>query len=281
MKVYWLGKDNENRKYIKRYAAVYKTLVTDGNDIITVTDDEGKLAGFSALSVTPAKTEISFFLVLKEYRNKGYGRYMLGEIEKALRAADVKEVRAIIPGDPGYRALFSREGYDIFDGSKEYMVRYGAFRYSDTYSKHISGKDPRGARSLKDLSAGEMKLLGDFFKEKGIPSEGGLDKELSAVCIEDGKIKGFVLCEKKADNIIIDMIYSSKKELHEVINCFRLIDRIISEKGDEKKDILVSFAPDNERIREFTRLIAGDPVQISEITRETTALKSLEPEGHR
>ncbi|MCR5748378.1 MAG: GNAT family N-acetyltransferase [Lachnospiraceae bacterium] len=279
MKAYWLGPENEYRKNIKRYAAVYKTLVNKDNDVVVVTDDEKHLAGFSVLSSLGQMTDITFFYVIEEYRRKGYGRFMLSEIEDALRETDVEMLRAMLNEGYGYKELFLKEGYDFFPGAMEYVIRYGALRYSAMYRRHIAGKEAGKAKSIKDLNQSEKKLMSVFLQAMNIPVETGLDREYSIVSINNGKIEAMLLCEKAVNGIIIDVVYSARNDIKDVMSCFRLIDKILDSYGARKNDILLSFAVDGDKNREISRILVGDNAQIGEVRRESSYIKTIGGKG--
>lgn len=274
MRSYWISKKNKNRAFFKRYAAVYKTLLPENADIITVTDDDEKVCAFSALSVTPGFAEIEFFYVFEEVRGEGYGRFMLGEILKALKDNGIKMLRVVLPNYEGYGELFLDAGFDLFPGEREYVVNFGSLRYSPLYAKTISGKNPENAKSVSECSDKEKRVLSVYFKENDIP-EAGLDRDLSTAAFTEGELDAVILCEKKKEGIMIDYLHNNRSKLKFIRNCFRKLDSIVRSYGDEASGTKIYFATDNEKNKNLTKTLVGDDVQIEGIIRETVAIKDL------
>ncbi|MCR5748380.1 MAG: GNAT family N-acetyltransferase [Lachnospiraceae bacterium] len=275
MRTYWVTKDKKKRKYFKKCAAVFKTLLSDDTNILAASDDDDNVIGFAAVDTTELVADIVFFYVFEDYRRNGCGRLMLMEIEAAVKAADIGMLRFVMPGNEGYRELFSGEGFDIFSDSREYVMNYRALSYSDIHRKYIAGKGHGKAKSVSELNALEKACLGRFVNRYRIPVEGGLDKDLSIVCIEKGKVLGGVLCEKAGDDVIVDLIYAKKGQARKGLYCIRLLDKMLERKSEDNPDFKISFATDHIKNEAIARVIAGDSEQLSELTREITAIKEL------
>ena len=274
MKSYWLSQESKYRVQFKRYAAIYGTQFPDDAQILVVTDDDEKVWAFSVLDVLHDSAEILFFYIFNDGWEMGCGSYMLDEIENALKDSDTSLIRCLIPDYAGYPNLFAESGFDIFPAGKEYAVTYGALRYSETYAKRISGKKSEGVKSVSECSSDELQTLVAYLKQKGLPDE-GIDKDHSVASFTKGNLNALILCEKKAEGIIIDFIQNNTGDAKHILNCFRKLDHVLSECSDVTDDTKIYIATDNGSNRKLAETLIGDNVNMEEIVRRLIAVKLL------
>lgn len=275
MKAYWIGKDKARRAGFKRSAAVYRVLIRDSNEIIAVTDDEDRVMGFGAIDADEDVADIIFFYIYEKYRGAHAGAFLLNEMEEQIKKAGIGMLRFLLPDYKELQGFLVHEGFEIFPGMPEYVTTYNAIRYSKNYVKNILNMPHGNAGSVKDLKDEEKILLHEFLKKARIPEDGGLDKELSIVSMEEGKVKGLVLCEQAANGIRLNYMYADSTNLLHTIYCLRLLDAKIKKIHDEKKDLKLSFALHNDKDMEFVKYLVNDNVNIEVNDGEFTAIKFL------
>ena len=275
MKVYMIAEDDRKRQFFKKEAAFFHTRLTKESDIMVVTGDDSNVMGFAALYCDSDFADILFYYIFEQYRGMGAGAFLLHEIERVLFDAGVYSIRFILPNFGGLKEFYQAEGYDIFPGRPEYRVRIGALRYSPLYTGLISGKNPKWARSIKDLSEKDGEILARFFEDNGISAEGGLDSEFSVAAITKDAVKGLVLSKRSEDGIRIMYIYPRASGEVYLEDCCRRLNQVLLKIDSISPDLWVSFATDSDRDQRLALLLCCDMTQIEERPGAETAVKIL------
>ncbi len=278
MKVLWSDSDAKRRDFFRRYAVYYKAMLPENADYVLITDDKGNFCGFAALVCRAASAEIIFLVVEESRRHKGYGSFMLKEIEKALRDSRIPVVRAVLPPRHEMTGLFSKARYQLFDGEPEYAVPFAALHYCANFRKQIENADPVKARTLDEFTPEERKLITRYFEEERITDYKLLDKNRSSAVLEGGEVRALFLCEKVSGGVIIEYMYTVKEHPEYLIDCFRATSRYISlssANAPKKKDMMLSVSMHNEKGVKLLKYFTEGLIQPEIITREIFAVKNI------
>ncbi len=273
--IFWITDESEWRAKILNYAMQFGETFPDPAAILAVIDDEGRLLGFSAVLSTEVISDILYFHVVPEEREKDTGHLMLREIEKVIGDTGIGIIRYIMPRDEEMMIFFADEGYDIIEGSREYAVKYASLSYSEVYRKNIEEEEAKNAVSISELNPKEQKILKDFIIGNSVGTMDFFNPLLSSAVIEDSEVKGLLLCESKPKGIIIYYMYAAPEHPEYLIDCLRVPDKILSEYKSEDPELMLSFATGNDTEVSLVHHLTGNTVPIEEFVRESIAVKTL------
>jgi hypothetical protein len=184
-------------------------------------------------------------------------------------------IRFIMPHDEEMMCFFADEGYDITPNGSEHAVLYSALSYSDVYRKTITEEKVRKAKSISECTRVEQKILKDFFIENRLGTMDFFNPVLSSVVIEGAEVTGLLLCETKPRGMIIYYMYAAEEHSEYLIDCIRVLDRILSQYKAEDPGLMLSFADGNDSDVSLLQHLAGNVVPIEEFVRDSTAIKIL------
>ncbi len=276
MRSIWVGNDRGKRKYFRDYAARFKVMLSDKADILVATDDDGALCGFTAVMSRSEVIDIVFMYVEEKKRNTGVGAYMLKAVEKAAVNSRIGTLRCVMPRTETAENLFAGEGYRVFQGNTEYTVSLGSLYYSPVFRRQVEGRKPARAKNIAELSQEEKGMLNALYQEQAVSATESYNKRLSCAVFGKEKIGALVLVEALSKGIIIGYMYTEKGHPEYLLDCLRLLNKTLSENGEEKKDLQISIDTDNEKDLELLRYLAGNTIPIGEIVREAVAVKRLQ-----
>ena len=275
MTTYWIGSDKESIEYFIKFAEAFKIRIPKNASIISTVGDDGSLMGFGAVVSRNDLADLLFLYVIEEERRKGIGGNLLREIEEVALAAGVGSIRCIVQHEDTIFDFFEAEGYEFFETPKEYAVPIGSLHYSDSYRKNIEGKTPHKAKALDACSAGEKKILKEYFEEKRITDIDEYNLKLSAAAFEGNELSALLLCESNMEGIIINYMHADKEHPEKLVDCLKVLDAAISSHRDECKDLMLSFATGNEMELMLLKHLAGDAAVIEDFSRYSVAYKTL------
>ena len=139
--------------------------------------------------------EIFFLIIDQNQRGQGIGSFLLKEIEDALRRSDITLVRSVLPLRDDLERLYSKAGYELFDGESEYAIPFNSLHYSANYRKQIEGKNPLKAAAYNRLSPGEKRLVNAFLRNMSITETAVFENDVSSAVVADGRVSALLLCE--------------------------------------------------------------------------------------
>ena len=271
----WIGDDRDTREMILQYAAQFGKTFPDAADILEAVDEGGRLLGFTAVLSTEVISDILVFHVVPEEGGDDTGHLMLRELEKVIGDTGIAILRYIMPRDEELMIFFYDEGYDIFDGGREYAVRYASLSYSPVYRKNIEAAEVQKAVSIGDCTPKEQKILKEFFIDNSIATMDYFNPVLSSVVFDGSDVMGMLLCETKPKGIIIYYMYAKEDHPEYLIDCLRVLDRILSEYKEQDPELMLSFATGNDMEVSLLQHLTGNIIPIEEFVREGIAIKPL------
>ncbi len=271
----WIGDDEDTREMILQYAAQFGKTFPDAADVLEAVDDGGRLLGFTAVLSTEVISDILVFHVVPEEGGDDTGHLMLRELEKVIGDTGIAILRYIMPRDEKMMIFFYDEGYDIFDGGREYAVRYASLSYSPVYRKNIEEEEAHNAKSIGECTRKEQMALKEFFIDNSIATMDYFNPVLSSVVFDGSDVMGMLLCETKPKGIIIYYMYAKEDHPEYLIDCLRVLDRILSEYKEQDPELMLSFATGNDMEVSLLQHLTGNIIPIEEFVREGIAIKPL------
>ncbi|MCR5788870.1 MAG: hypothetical protein K6G83_03195, partial [Lachnospiraceae bacterium] len=214
-------------------------------------------------------------------RRQGIGIFLLKEIEAAAASSGAGVLRAVLPGREDLLGFFEKAGFAYFAGGKEYAVSFGSLRYSSVYRKKVKGKEPFRAKALGGLNTSEREMLTAWCHDQDITDLSDYDEALSAACLSEGRLSALLLCEQMDKGVIVRHMYTDREQPEDLLDCFRVLNRALDlpydkeEGSPDRADYMLSFGTGHTVEKTLLLHLAGDMVPITEITRETAAVKSL------
>ncbi len=273
MKTYWLNHDKEREDYFKTYAAAFDRTLLSADAMITLVCENDEVCGFSALTVDDDIAYILFFLVFEEYRRRGYGSFLLGELSEKLSEAGILTIHAIVPSDEGICAFFEKEGFEFFPGEGEYEISFGEVCSCEKYRKDIMGQPVRDVVAFKDCTPKQKDVIREILKEHGITEPRGYDLELSMAGHDNGRVDSILLCERINGGIIIRMmIISETGKPKDLLYCLRALnDKLCAEEGSAS--MMLSFPTDVSANLSLIEYLTGLELNIEEYNRGYIAIR--------
>ncbi len=275
MKALWSDSDSNRRQFFRNYAAIYDKSLPQDAETILVTDDSGNLCGLAGILDRDYSAEIVFLAIDKKYRRQGYGSYLLNEMENTLRVSRIDTARAILPINEELNGFFSKAGYDLFDGKKEYAFPFAVLHYCERYRKLIENKAPVKARALKTLSLEDQLLLKAFINKNNVTKAASYNNVLSSVIIDGNRICAYLLCEALHGGVVIDSLYAEKEHPEYIPDCIRVLNQELAKRKEKLKDLKLSFTDNNGKAVKLLEYFTDGLMEPEEIIRETIAVKKL------
>ncbi|MBQ6966321.1 MAG: GNAT family N-acetyltransferase [Lachnospiraceae bacterium] len=275
MKALWSDSDTKRRDFFRRYAIYYKVILPDNADYVLVTDDEGNFCGFAALVCRANSAEIVFLIIEESRRKQGYGSFLLSEIEEALKNSRIPVVRVVLPPRDEMTGLFTKAGYQLFDGEAEYAVPIASLHYCASFRKQIEEVKPDKAKTLSEITPDERKLLLKYFDEEKITDHKLLDNRRSSVVLKGGEVRAVFLCERVAGGVIIEYMYTEKDHPEYLMDCLRATTHYIAEHPGKERDLMISVSLENEKGVRLLKYFTDGMIEPEIITREIYAVKNV------
>ncbi len=276
MRVFWLEERSKIHEQLVECAAKDKIDIPKGSDIIVTLGGGDVIIAFSAVKMRNKDVDILYFHVFDESRKKGAAEIMLSALDESVMILGFKTLRYALPKDDIIRELFSSHGYEIFYGPKEYVTTAGALFHSKVFRRIAQRNHLGETRMLSNLTDEEKRIVLKFFEDRNIKSLSGIDRERSAVSIQDGVVCGLILCEKAVDGVRIVFIYAHKNDNEHYLDCFSAYGKRIMN-GLNDSDLKISFATDNLDNEALARALVDDNALITEQPGESLAVKYFAP----
>ena len=271
----WIGDDEGTREMLLQYAARFGQTFPDAADVLEAVDDGGRLLGFAAVLSTEVISDILVFHVVPEEGGNDTGHLMLRELEKVIGDTGIAILRYIMPRDEELMIFFYDEGYEILEGGREYAVRFASLSYSPVYRKNIEEEKVHKAISISECSREQQKALKDFFIDNSIGTMDFFNPVLSSVVFDGPKVLGMLLCESKPKGIIICYMHAEEDHPGYLIDCLRVLDKILSEYKAEDPELMLSFATGNDMEDSLLHHLTANIIPTEEFVREYFAVKPL------
>lgn len=275
MKIFWIGSDKEYTEYLIEYAARLDYQIPKDANLLASIDDDGSLKGFGAISATKDVADILFLYVTKECRRQGIGGKLLSEIESLALQAGVSSIRCFVPHEDSNLTFFTKKGYELCEGPREYAVSMGALWYSESYRKIIYGKTAKKAKALGNCSSMEKKALKHYCEMNGISGLDFFDQRISSVIFSGDEVTTLFLGESNNNGVIIHYIHLDKAHPEFMVDCFKVLDRAVNADINADSKLMLSFATGNENELSLLSHIAGEAAIIEEFSRYAVAFKNI------
>ncbi len=117
--------------------------------------------------------------------------------------------------------------------------------------------------------------LKEFFIDNSIATMDYFNPVLSSVVFDGSDVMGMLLCETKPKGIIIYYMYAKEDHPEYLIDCLRVLDRILSEYKEQDPELMLSFATGNDMEVSLLQHLTGNIIPIEEFVREGIAIKPL------
>ncbi|MCR5402402.1 MAG: GNAT family N-acetyltransferase [Butyrivibrio sp.] len=255
MKAQWLDSEKERNRFIKNYAAV----IPENADYMTVTDDDGDICGFAAITVRYNSSDIEFLIIEEEKRGQGYGSFLLENVERALGILGTEIIRCILPPGGDVTEFFTRAGYRLYEGEAGYGVLFSSLHYSYGFRKEIEEIDPVEARTISHSTSSERKLISAILKEDGYTESRSSDINLSSFVCHKGVIEAVLLIETSPGTVHIKYMYAENDTKY-LTDCFRASCRQILALHGRDRDLKLAFSAGDKQGLEFLTELTGDLV---------------------
>ncbi len=273
--LFWIRDDKDKRNLFLEYAKQFGETFPDVANILAAVDNKGNLKGFSTILSTEVISDILTFRVEPGESVKEIGHLMLREIENVIEETGIGLIRFIMPCDEEMMCFFADEGYDIVENGSEHAVLYASLFYSDVYRKTITEGKVQKARSISECSPKDQKILKDFFMKNDVGTMDFFNPVLSSAVIEGSEVKGLLLCETKPRGIIIYYMHAAADNPEYLLDCIRVLDKILSGYKAEDPGLMLSFATGNDSELSLLRHLTANIVPVEEFVRDCTATKIL------
>ena len=244
-----------------------------------VLDNNRKVAGIAVAKTAKPLMDIRYFDILRKYRGKGYGRFLLEGMMSAGMTSGLTDVRASYPSEEAVSAFFSRMDFELFPGETQYVFSFQELQQTPKYQKYLNGQPPKSIQMINSLDISGKRVARDAFTQRGLIWNSSYDDDLSSVSIADGAVESMMLCRWTIGGADILFLFSKAANPMILLQHFRALDCKILEnisqnpaavRGD---DFRLRFNAQNDTAIEMAKGLFGNSERVEESTQMVYAVR--------